>query len=71
MFEIDEIVSVELIDNSLLVITHGSYELRMFYLDEIATMSLPLVSDAIVNPDNYRFYVDSQGYLVITHKEIL
>ena len=76
MFEITPIVSVSTKDDFVNIVATDTYNPSAhedgklhYWLWKIADASMPLVDAAVANFANYRFFIDSQGYLVITKKE--
>lgn len=71
MFEHTGISCVSLfpLDNTLRLHFTGTADSLSFSLLDVANNSLCYLRPAEANPDLYRFFEDSQGYLVITRKE--
>lgn len=77
MFEIKPVVAVSTKDDFVNIVAvdtivppvHGDGKLR-YWLWKIADASLSLVDAAVANHADYRFFIDAQGYLVITQKEV-
>lgn len=57
------------LDNMLRLYFTGTADSLSFDLLHVANNSLCYLRPAEANPDLYRFFEDSQGYLVITKKE--
>ena len=71
MFEHQNVSSVSLfpLDNTLRLHFTGTIDSLAFSLGDVASNSLCYLRLAEANPDLFRFFEDSQGYLVITKKE--
>ena len=61
--------SLFLFDNILRLYFTGTVDSLSFSLLDVANNSLCYLRPAEANPDLFRFFEDSQGYLVITRKK--
>ncbi len=76
MFELKPIVKVETNKDMVGIVAVDTYKppthddgLLRYWLWKIADQSALLVDAAVADHTQYRFFIDAQGYLVITHKE--
>ena len=74
MFEIKDVDDVGFVDGKLVSILYKSdvsfgHATKTFQWDKIAFACHQHLRPAGENPAAFRFYVDSQGYLVIIQKE--
>lgn len=76
MFEIKPVVKVEISQGMVGVVATDTYRiparedgLLRYWLYKIADQSVLLVDAAVADHTQYRYFIDYQGYLVITKKE--
>ncbi len=76
MFEIEPVVEVKTNDDMVGIVAVDAYNpparddgFLRYWLHKIADASLPLVDAAVADYTQYRYFIDNQGYLVITKKE--
>ena len=76
MFEIKQVVEVKAHGGMVVIRAIDQYNpparedgyLR-YCLDKVADQSVPLVDAAVADYTQHRYFIDTQGYLVITKKE--